>query len=45
MRRWILAALGILVVVGAIWFVRRSGRQQPATAAAAQAQQRPVWAR
>ena len=42
MRRWILAALGILLVVGAIWFVRRSGRQQPATAAAAQAQQRPV---
>jgi len=42
MRRWILAALGILLVVGAIWFVRRSGRQQPAAAAAAQAQQRPV---
>jgi len=42
MRRWILAAIGVLLVAGTIWFVRRSGRQQPAPAAAAQAQQRPV---
>ena len=42
MRRWILAAIGVLLVAGTIWFVRRSGRKQPAPAAAAQAQQRPV---
>jgi len=42
MRRWILAALGVLLVAGTIWFVRRPGRQQPPPAAAAQAQQRPV---
>src|SRR3989442_12951071 len=42
MRRWILAAIGVLLVAGTIWFVRRSGRQQPAPAGAAQAQQRPV---
>jgi len=41
MRRWIIAAVGVLLVVGTIWFVRRSGQKQPA-AAAAQAQQRPV---
>ncbi len=42
MRRWILAALGVLLLAGTIWFVRRSGRQQPPPAGAAQAQQRPV---
>ena len=42
MRRWIIAAVGVLLVVGAIWLVRRSSQKQPAPAAAAQAQQRPV---
>jgi len=42
MRRWIIAALGVVLVAGTIWFVRRAGRQQPAPGAAAQAQQRPV---
>jgi multidrug efflux system membrane fusion protein len=42
MRRWIIAAIGVVLVVGAIWFVRRSSQKQPAPAAAAQAQQRPV---
>jgi membrane fusion protein, multidrug efflux system len=42
MRRWILAALGVVLVAGTIWFVRRSGRQQGPSAGAAQAQQRPV---
>ena len=42
MRRWILAALGVVLVAATIWFVRRSGRQQGPSAGAAQAQQRPV---
>ncbi len=42
MRRWIIAALGVVLVAGTIWFVRRSGQKQPPSAGAAQAQQRPV---
>ena len=41
MRRWILAAVGVLIVAAAIWFVRRSGQKQ-APGAGAQAQQRAV---
>ena len=41
MRRWILAAVGVLIVAAAIWFVRRSGEKQT-PGAAAQAQQRAV---
>jgi multidrug efflux system membrane fusion protein len=42
MRRWIIAALGVVLVAGTIWFVRRSGQKQTPSAGAAQAQQRPV---
>ena len=42
MRRWIIAALGVVLVAGTIWFVRRSGQKQPPSAGAAQAQQRLV---
>jgi len=42
MRRRIIAALGVVLVAGTIWFVRRSGQKQPPSAGAAQAQQRPV---
>lgn len=42
MRRWILVAVGLLVVAGAIWFARQRGRQQAPPAGAAQAPQRLV---
>src|SRR5439155_25806021 len=42
MRRWLMAAVGIVVVVAVVWFVRRPHGGQSGPAAAAQAQQRPV---
>jgi membrane fusion protein, multidrug efflux system len=38
MRRWILAALGVIAVAAAIWLVRRTGQKKSAESAQAQAQ-------
>src|SRR5438067_891623 len=42
MRRWLMAAVGVVLVAAVIWFVRRSHRDQGGAAVAAQAQQRDV---
>jgi membrane fusion protein, multidrug efflux system len=42
MRRWLMAAVGVVLVAAVIWFVRRSHRDQGGAATAAQAQQRAV---
>ena len=42
MKRWIIAAVGILAIAAAIWLVRRSGQKQAPAPGATQAQQRAV---